>query len=175
MKPELLISIAAMLFAGISVYLNIIYRKKDFYNQLLREQISAGYYIMETLLKLNNSYTEGYKLYVGKSLARHLTKTGNHPEKDLIQTWQTELYINLEPQFKAAFSSVLARGFIFPEQFQKELKEYFELLVDLFENKNDSELGIELAGLYEPLANLTDKLNHYLKIDKLSKQMNRLL
>lgn len=81
MKPELIISFAALAFAGISVYLNILSRKKDFYNQLLWEQIAVGYQIMETLLKLNNAYTEWYKKFVGASLAWHLTKTGTTPEK----------------------------------------------------------------------------------------------
>ncbi len=175
MKPELIISFAALAFAGISVYLNILYRKKDFYNQLLREQIAAGYHIMETLLKLNNAYTEGYKKFVGASMTRHLTKTGTTAEKDKIMIWQTELHVSLDAQYKEAFSSVLARGFIFPKEFQKELQDYFVSIADLFENKNDEELGIRLSGLYEPLANLTDNFNHYLKIDKLSKQMHRLL
>lgn len=175
MKSELIISIAALVFSGVSVYINVLYRKKDFYNQLLREQISAGYLIMETLLRLNNAYTESYKRFVGVSMARHMTKTGQPPSLDQLQLWQTELHIHMDAQYKEAFGSVLARGFIFPAEFQKELRDYFELLADLFENKNDEELGVRLSGLYEPLANITDQLNHYLKVDQLSKKLHRLL
>jgi hypothetical protein len=175
MKPELIISIAALLFSGISVYINILYRKKDFYNQLLREQISAGSHIMETLLRLNNAYLEGYNKHVGAQMGNHLASTGSEPDTDKMRQWQTDLHIHMNAQYKEAFGSVAARGFLFPAEFQKELTGYFELLANIIENKNDEDLGMQLSGLNGPLANLTDSLNHYLKVDALSKRLHRLL
>ncbi|MBO9684266.1 MAG: hypothetical protein J7502_16640 [Flavisolibacter sp.] len=175
MKWEMVISIVALVFSGITVYISILYRRKDFYNQLIKEQISAGYNVMEILLRLNHSFNEGYKKYVGVPTAQHLIETGIEPNNEMIMAWQTNLFVNLESEYLNAFNSVLSRGFIFPADLQKELTNYFELLSDLFEKKNDENLGLALSELYNPLANITDKLNYYFKIDKLSKQLNKLL
>lgn len=83
MTPAVVISSIALVFSGVSLWISFLYRKKDFYNQLLREQISAGYYIMETLLQLNDRYVKSYTQIVGMQMAKNISPAGEvpHPEK----------------------------------------------------------------------------------------------
>jgi hypothetical protein len=130
---------------------------------------------METLLKLNHAYIDGYTKEVGNPMATHMMM---EPQKNYSYEYralQTNLQIKLQAEYMEAFNTVLARGFILPQEFQGELKKYFEMIADLFENKNDENLGVALHGLYDSLADITDKLNNYFKIEKLSRQMNNIL
>ena len=157
----------------VSIIITLRYRRKDIYNQLLKEQIAAGYLVMSDMLELNQIFNEGYKRVVGSKIGE-LYNNGILDEEKL-QTYQTLLFIELTPRYTTQVHKILGRGFIFPDRIQKLISGYFERINHLFEKENNEDLGINLMKLYDICADLTDELNHYFKIDRLSKQMNKML
>lgn len=150
------------------------YRRKDLYNQLLKEQITAAYSVVNDLLLLNEIFNDKYKNIVGKKLAEHLM-AGKSIDDFQYDFFQTQLLLEIQPEHQSLFRQVTSKAFIFPQQLQKLMVIPFEKIANLFENNNDANLGFELLQLGNDIANLVDELNHYFKIDKLSKQMKRRL
>lgn len=170
-RPEV-IALLALLTSIVTCFITWRYRRKDLYNQLLKEQIAAGYSIVSDLTRLNNLFNEGYKEVVGKELSRHLM-SGKPVESFEYEFLQTSLLIKLQPEFMTMYGQISSKAFIYPQSLQKLVVAPLEKISDLFENHNDENLGLELMRLWDKTADLVDALNHYFKIDKLSKQLKR--
>lgn len=150
------------------------YRRKDLYNQLLKEQITAAYSVVNDLIALNVLFNEKYKEVVGTKFSQHLM-SGRDIDEFNYDFYQTQLLIEVQPEFQTIIRQVMSKGFIFPQNLQKLMTDPFKKISDLFENDNDAELGFKLMKLWDDTGDLVDELNHYFKIDKLSKQMKRKL
>lgn len=155
------------------ILIAFVYRRKDIYNQLLKEQISAAYFVMSDILELTQILNESYKKNVGRKIGEILED--GEIQEDKIAVLQTLLFIEIQPQYSRIFQQIMARGFIFPEHIQKLISDYFEKITRLFEEENNADLGMNLMHLYDNCGDITDKFNYYFKIDRLSKRMNRML
>ncbi|WP_344827821.1 hypothetical protein [Rurimicrobium arvi] len=170
-KPSV-IAFMTVVISAVTFIVTWRYRRKDLYNQLLKEQIAAGYSIVNDMTKLNNLFNEGYKEVVGQELSKHLM-SGKPLEAFEYEFLQTSLLVKLQPEYMTLYGQISSKAFIFPESIQEYIVAPLKKISDLFENDNDENLGLELMKLWDNTADLVDALNHYFKIDKLSKQLKR--
>lgn len=164
------------IFAGIVALLTLIlafrYRRKDLYNQLLKEQITAAYSVINDLLEINFLFTEGYKKFIGEKVANDFLKGNSETD---YETLQTLLLVELSSEYQKIYNKITAKCFIFPLKIQQKIEGYFLHINNLFEEENNEDMGINLINLSEYCNEISNDFNTHFKINSLSKQMKRFL
>lgn len=155
----------------ITVFFTFRYRRKDIYTQLLKEQVTAAYSVMNDVLEFNYLLSQKYQEIVGHSLSN----SKDFDEETIINS-QAFFSIQIGKDYHVFFNKVVSKSFVFPKHVQEVIMKYIERLNYLLDEEgNNSDLGINILNLYEYSADIVDKLSDYFKIEKLSKQMRRLL
>jgi hypothetical protein len=164
--------ILSLAISASSLSLVFIWRKKDFQVTILKEQMNAYGDLLQNLFETSQEINTAYNDKVGKMV---LEKGLNYSEEEL-SLHQTFVFVEFSKKYNESFNKFQKHIFLLPEDVIDATMEYYKYFSNLFENNNDSELGIKL--LTEPNQKIYEVINairNHAAIDDITERTRTML
>ena len=115
------------------------------------------------------------KLY-GKTFAEKMIDKPDLFDTDEFIEEQGIVFVLFEPQYTVSYNLFQSLIFLLPEDVIDATMDYYQYMVDLFEEENDDELGIKLKmNLNQKVFEVINAIRNHIAIDTLTDETRKLL
>ena len=164
--------ILSIVISATSLLLIYTWRKKDFQITILKEQMNAYSDLMQNLFETSQEINTAYNEKVGKVI---MEKGLDYSEEEL-NLHQSFVFVEFSKRYNESFNRFQRHIFLLPEDVIDATMEYYKYLSNLFENNNDSELGIKLlTELNQKIYKVINAIRNHAAIDDITERTRKML